>query len=104
MNPRTTDDVDVTVTQRKYFSPRISFVPTSNGAGTILSTQSVTGSTNATSGVQGTPLRAVDQVQVRAWEEELERIEQQSRKSSDMVGFAYKRKRMTVRYPTAGEA
>lgn len=65
-------------------SPRMSFTASGGSSGT--STSTTASNTDASSSSH-------DSDEMRAWEEELARIEIQSRRSSDMLGFAGKRKR-----------
>lgn len=76
--------------QRWLVAPRMGAQHSAGTSATSSGAPSPTGSIGAGEGA-----RAVDQGQVRAWEEELARIELQSRRSTaDMLGFACKRKRV----------
>ncbi|KAK0210606.1 hypothetical protein DFS33DRAFT_1294294 [Desarmillaria ectypa] len=66
------------------YTPRMSVAP--SGSSTSSGTSSMTSITSSSSSC-----RSVEEV--REWEQELARIELQSRRSSDLVGFAYKRNR-----------
>lgn len=68
--------------QRYFVVPRISPAASGSSTSTTASTSSVSSSAESQSD------------EVREWEEELARIEVQSRRLSDMLGFACKRKRV----------
>ncbi|KAK0503107.1 hypothetical protein EDD18DRAFT_1136397 [Armillaria luteobubalina] len=80
------------------YAPRMSVAP--SGSSTSSGTSSMTSITSSTSSC-----RSLEEV--REWEQELARIELQSRRSSDLIGFAYKRKRpstSTMRPLVAGKS
>ncbi|KAG7452653.1 uncharacterized protein BT62DRAFT_989758 [Guyanagaster necrorhizus] len=66
------------------YAPRMSVAP--SGSSTSSGTSSMTSITSSSSSC-----RSLEEV--REWEQELMRIEVQSRRSSDLIGFAYKRNR-----------
>ncbi|TRM61767.1 hypothetical protein BD626DRAFT_548921 [Schizophyllum amplum] len=75
-----------------YIAPKLAAVSTSSG-----STMSAFSSSSRSSASEDERLRAykvADDAKVRAWEEELARIEVQSRRSSDLLGFGRKLRRL----------
>jgi hypothetical protein len=70
--------------QRYFVVPRVSPAASGSSTTTTTSTSSISSSAESQSD------------EVREWEEELARIEVQSRKSSEMLGFACKRKRVAA--------
>lgn len=85
-----------TKTRSFIFSPRMSFTPSGSSHNTS--------SAASTSDVSSSSLGSLSD-EMKAWEEELARIEIQSRRSSDMLGFSGKQKRSVnlVRVAPLGE-
>ncbi|KAF4603903.1 hypothetical protein EYR40_001076 [Pleurotus pulmonarius] len=88
--PGTASGDSVKSSSKYLFASRISS-SSSSGRDSDRSTRSAGSISTNPSSTSGSP----GLKEVRAWEEELARIELQSRRSSDMLGFAYKRLKRT---------
>ncbi|KDQ33567.1 hypothetical protein PLEOSDRAFT_48198 [Pleurotus ostreatus PC15] len=94
--PGTASGDSVKGSSKHLFASRISS-SSSSGRDSDRSTRSAGSISTNPSSTSGSP----GLKEVRAWEEELARIELQSRRSSDMLGFAYKRLKRTFEHSRA---
>ncbi|KAL1748134.1 hypothetical protein HDZ31DRAFT_60668 [Schizophyllum fasciatum] len=91
LGPGATYGYDMAHAPKSYIAPKISTV---SSGGSAVSGFSVSSRSSASEDERRRAHKAADDAKVRAWEEELARIEAQSRRSSDLLGFGRKLRRL----------